>query len=105
GFSPLLEDATKENLEQMGKLVDGQLPPTADNLAGIRTGSLEVTRGVIQALRDDRDKAALVQRLAGERALADTEETALTMRRMLPTGQSEPHAAGQTEAIGEGDLR
>ncbi|AUX71589.1 integrating conjugative element protein [Erwinia amylovora] len=105
GFSPLLEDATKENLEQLGKLVNGQLPPTADNLAGIRTGSLVVTRGVIQALRDDQDKAALVQRLAGELAMADTVETALTMRRMLTTGQSEPNAAGQTEAIAEGDRR
>ncbi|WP_226019895.1 integrating conjugative element protein [Serratia symbiotica] len=105
GFSPVLEGATKTNLEQLGKLVDGQLPPTADNLAALKTGSLVVTRGVIHSLHDDPDKAALVQRLASELAMADTVETALTMRRMLTTGESEPNAAEQSEAIAEGDRR
>lgn len=105
GFSPVLEDATKTNLEQLDKLVGGQLQPTAENLAALKSGSLVVTRGVIQSLRDDPDKAALVQRLAGELAMADTVETALTMRRMLTTGESEPNAAEQPEAIAEGDRR
>lgn len=105
GFSPVLEDATKTNLEQLGKLVNGQLQPTTDNLATLKTGSLVVTRGVIQALRDDPDRAALVQRLAGELAMSDTVEAALTMRRMLTTGESEPNAAEQPEAIAEGDRR
>lgn len=60
---------------------------------------------MIQALRDDPDRAALVQRLAGELAMADTVEAALTMRRMLTTGESEPNAAEQPEAIAEGDRR
>lgn len=105
GFSPVLEDATKTNLKQLSKLVNGQLQPTADNLAALKTGSLVVTRGVIQALRDDPDRAALVQRLAGELAMSDTVEAALTMRRMLTTGESEPNAAEQPEAIAEGDRR
>lgn len=105
GFSPVLEDATKTNLEQLSKLVNGQLQPTADNLAALKTGSLVVTRGVIQALRDDPDRVALVQRLAGELAMSDTVEAALTMRRMLTTGESEPNAAEQPEAIAEGDRR
>lgn len=105
GFSPVLEDATKTNLEQLSKLVNGQLQPTTDNLAALKTGSLVVTRGVIQALRDDPDRAALVQRLAGELAMSDTVEAALTMRRMLTTGESEPNAAEQPEAIAEGDRR
>lgn len=105
GFSPVLEDATKANLEQLVKLVGGELQPTADNLAALKTGSLVVTRGVIQSLRDDPDKVALVQRLASELAMADTVETALTMRRMLATGESEPNAAEQPEALAEGDRR
>lgn len=105
GFSPVLEDATKTNLEQLSKLVNGQLQPTTDNLAALKTGSLVVTRGVIQALRDDPDRVALVQRLAGELAMSDTVEAALTMRRMLTTGESEPNAAEQPEAIAEGDRR
>lgn len=105
GFSPILEDATKENLEQLSKLVGGSQAPTADNLAKLKTGSLVVTRGVIQSLKDDPDNAALVQRLAGELAMSDTVEQALTMRRMLTTGQSEPNAADQAEALAEGDRR
>ncbi len=105
GFSPLLEDATKENLEQLTKLVGGKEAPTGDNLAKLKTGSLVVTRGVIQSLKDDPDNVALVQRLASELAMSDTVELALTMRRMLTTGQSEPNAADQPEALAEGDRR
>lgn len=105
GFSPVLEEATKENLEQLSKLASGQLPPTAENLAKLKAGNLPVTRGVIQALRDDPDRNALVQRLASELAMADTVEMALGMRRMLVTGQSEPNAAQQPLALEEGDRR
>ncbi|HEY3592206.1 MAG TPA: integrating conjugative element protein [Buttiauxella sp.] len=105
GFSPILEDTTKENLEQLTKLVGGAEAPTTDNLARLKTGSLVVTRSVIQSLKDDPDSGALVQRLAGELAMADTVEQALTMRRMLTTGQSEPNAADQPEALAEGDRR
>ncbi|APG19839.1 conjugal transfer protein [Kosakonia radicincitans] len=105
GFSPILDDATQSNLELLSKLVGGQLQPTTDNLSQLKTGSLVVTRGVIQALRDDPDRTALVQRLAGELAMSDTVEAALTMRRMLTTGESEPNAAEQPEALAEGDRR
>lgn len=37
--------------------------------------------------------------------MSDTVEQALTMRRMLTTGQSEPNAADQPEALAEGDRR
>ncbi|HEY2454494.1 MAG TPA: integrating conjugative element protein [Scandinavium sp.] len=105
GFSPILDDAAQDNLQQLTKLVNGQLPPTGENLSALKTGSLVVTRNVILALRDDPDKAALVQHLAGELAMADTVEMALTMRRILTTGESEPNAAEQPEAIAEGDRR
>ncbi|MDR3430755.1 MAG: integrating conjugative element protein [Rouxiella aceris] len=105
GFSPILEDATKVNLDELTKLVGGSEVPTGDNLAKLKTGSLIVTRGVIQSLKDDPDNSALVQRLAGELAMADTVENALTMRRMITTGQSEPNAADQPEALAEGDRR
>lgn len=72
------------------------------NLAKLKTGSLTVTKGVIQALQRDPDKAALTGRLAGELAMAETVETALLMRRMLITGMSEPNAAAQSEALAEG---
>ncbi|MGL4858495.1 MAG: integrating conjugative element protein [Enterobacteriaceae bacterium] len=105
GFSPMLDTTTQENLDTLVKLVNGKLPPNAANLAKLKTGDLTVTRGVIQALKDDPDNGALVQRLAGELAMAETITTALAMRRMLVVGQSEPNAAEQRLAIEESDRR
>ena len=64
-----------------------------------------MTAGVIRALQRDPDNAALIARLAGELAMADTIETALIMRRMIITGMSEPNAASQKVAMEEGDRR
>ncbi|MER5130475.1 integrating conjugative element protein [Serratia marcescens] len=105
GFAPLLEDATRANREQLTRLVNGNEPPTATNLAKLKTGSLGVTAGVIRALRRDPDNAALIGRLASELAMSDTIETAFIMRRMVTTGMSEPHAAAQKMAVAEGDRR
>lgn len=105
GFAPLLEETTKENAEQLMKLVSGTEKPTFANLAKLKTGSLPVTAGVINSLRRDPDRAALTARLAGELAMADTVETALIMRRMLITGMSEPYAAQQTAAMAAGEKR
>ncbi len=41
----------------------------------------------------------------GELAMSDTIETGLAMRRMLTTGQSEPNAADQPQAMAEADRR
>lgn len=105
GFAPILEETTKENTEQLVKLVNGTEQPNAANLAKLKTGSLPITAGVIRALQRDPDNAALTARLAGELAMADTVETALIMRRMIVTGMSEPNAAAQNAAIEEGDRR
>lgn len=105
GFSPMLEETTKENLEQLTRLVDGSEQPTKENLAKLKAGSLVVTRGVILALKDDPDHSALLQRLAGELAMSEAVETALIMRRMITTGQSEPNAANQPDALAAGDRR
>ncbi|MCC8368254.1 integrating conjugative element protein [Xenorhabdus sp. PB61.4] len=105
GFAPMLEAHTQTNTEQLVKLVSGTEKPTVTNLAKLKTGSLTVTQGVIQALQRDPDRAALTGRLAGELAMAETVETALLMRRMLITGMSEPNAAAQSEALAEGERR
>ncbi|SIP72486.1 putative exported protein [Xenorhabdus innexi] len=105
GFAPMLEAHTKTNIEQLVKLVSGTAKPTQASLTQLKTGSLTVTQGVIQALQRDPDRAALTARLAGELAMAETTETALLMRRMLMTGMSEPNAAAQSEALAEGERR
>ncbi|ECA1950188.1 integrating conjugative element protein [Salmonella enterica subsp. enterica serovar Virchow] len=105
GFGPMLDESTRTNLGALNKLVNSQGSPSAEELGKLKTGGLPVTRGVIEALRDDGDKSALVQRLASELAMADTIETALAMRRILTAGESEPNAAAQKQAIDEGDRR
>lgn len=87
------------------KLVNGTEKPTGENLGKLKTGSLGMTAGVINALQRDPDNAALTARLAGELAMADTVETALLMRQMLITGLSEPNVAAQPKALEEGDHR
>lgn len=103
GFTPMLEQTAQDNLETLAQLVNGQLKVTPDNLAKLKTGDLKVTRGVIEALKDDQDNAAIVQRLAGELAMADTVSTALSLRRMLVAGQAEPNAAELPDVIAASD--
>ncbi|MBD2822869.1 integrating conjugative element protein, partial [Xenorhabdus sp. 42] len=51
GFAPMLEAHTKTNTEQLVKLVSGTEKSTRANLTKLKTGSLAVTQGVIQALQ------------------------------------------------------
>ena len=101
----MLEEATKNNTEQLVKLVNGAVKPTATELAKLKTGGLPVTANVIKALQRDPDNTALTVRLASELAMSDTVETALLMRRMLTTGMSEPNAQDQPIALEDGVRR
>ncbi|MFH4238285.1 hypothetical protein WAJ08_21460, partial [Acinetobacter baumannii] len=75
----MLEEATKNNTEQLVKLVNGAVKPTANELAKLKTGGLPVTANVIKALQRDPNNTALTVRLASELAMSDTVETALLM--------------------------
>ncbi len=100
GFTPMLDETTQKNYEVLVELVNGSLPVNAANLAKLKTGDLTVTRGVVQALKDDPDNTALVQRLASELAMADTVATAFGMRRMpdrRAVGTSRCGAAGSAD--------
>lgn len=101
----MLEEATKVNTEQLVKLVNGTVKPSATELAKLKTGGLSLTANVIKALQRDPDNTALTARLASELAMSDTVETALLMRRMLVTGMAEPNAASQDAALEEGARR
>ncbi|MDR8253003.1 integrating conjugative element protein, partial [Acinetobacter baumannii] len=72
--------------------------PGFDNLAKASGGSMQLTRGVVEALRDDPDAAVLTERLAGELALARVTEQALLARRTLLAGMREPNIANVKEA-------
>jgi integrating conjugative element protein (TIGR03755 family) len=98
GLTPLIEEEQEKIAEVLGELVNGSLPPTSENLAKASGGQLQLTRGVVVALRDDPDAAVLGERLTGEMALARVMEQTLTARRTLLAGMREPNIAGEKEA-------
>ncbi len=55
--------------------------------------ALPVTRGVIEALRDEPDRDVLSERLASDVALSRVVEQALLLQRLLLTGLKEPNVA------------
>jgi integrating conjugative element protein (TIGR03755 family) len=81
---------------ELGLLVSSPTPPSADELAEVSGGtSMQLTRPVIEALREEDEnlQPQLIDRLAGEMALARTMERALMARRALLAGMDEPNVA------------
>ncbi|ECU9385541.1 integrating conjugative element protein, partial [Salmonella enterica subsp. enterica serovar Newport] len=98
GLSPLIEEEQEKIAQALTGLVNGTVKPTPENLASASGGQLMLTRGVVEALRDDPDVAILAQRLSGEMALARVLEQALMARRTLLAGMREPNVAAEKEA-------
>lgn len=98
GLSPLIAEEQEKIAEVLTELVNGSLKPTNENLAKASGGSLQLTRGVVEALRDEPDASLLQQRLSGEMALARVMEQALMARRTLLAGAREPYIAAEKEA-------
>lgn len=98
GLSPLIAEEQEKITEVLTELVSGSIKPTYENLSKASGGSLQLTRGVVEALRDEPDVAVLVQRLSGEMALARVMEQALMARRTLLAGAREPNIAAEKEA-------
>ncbi|EDQ7230627.1 integrating conjugative element protein [Salmonella enterica subsp. enterica] len=98
GLSPLIAEEQEKIMEVLTELVSGSIKPTYENLSKASGGSLQLTRGVVEALRDEPDAAVLVQRLSGEMALARVMEQALMARRTLLAGAREPNIAAEKEA-------
>lgn len=93
GLTPLIQEAYDQKLQALRDLVTGAKPTTPENLAAAGSASLPVTRGVIEALRDEPDQDVLGRRLASEVALASVLEKALLLQRTLLTGKKEPNVA------------
>ncbi|WP_411172003.1 integrating conjugative element protein [Klebsiella pneumoniae] len=98
GLSPLIAEEQEKIIEVLTALVNGSLKPSNENLANASGGSLQLTRGVVEALRDEPDAPVLIQRLSGEMALARVMEQALMPRRTLLAGMREPNIAAEKEA-------
>lgn len=93
GLTPLIQEEYEKKLEALQALVKGHADPTPEQLAEAGSQSLPITRGVVEALRDETDGSLLTQRLASEVALASVLEKALLLQRTLLTGRKEPNVA------------
>lgn len=98
GLTPLIQETYHEHLQALQGLVDGSQPITADSLASASSPLLMISRGVIEALRDDPDQITLARRMASETALSDVIGKALLLQRTLLAGQHEPHIESATPA-------
>ena len=87
GLTPLIQEEYDAKLQTLQELISGARNTTFENLAEAGSVSLPITRGVIEALRDEPDQHVLAQRLASEL------EKALLLQRTLLTGRKEPNVA------------
>lgn len=93
GLTPEIQREHELKLETLQKLINRSIPTTVENLREAGSQSLPVTRGVIEALRDEPDRDLLTQRLASEIALSAVLEKALLLQRTLLIGRKEPNVA------------
>lgn len=100
GLTPLIQEEYDAKLQVLQELVTGARNTTFENLHDAGSASLPITRGVIEALRDEPDQDILARRLASEVALASVLEKALLLQRTLLTGKKEPNVAANQMAVG-----
>jgi integrating conjugative element protein (TIGR03755 family) len=98
GLMPLIQQAFDDKLQALRELVQGETT-TAERLEAAGSRYLPVTRGVIEALRDEPDREVLTERLASEAALANVLEKALLLQRTLLAGRKEPNVAANDLAV------
>lgn len=102
GLTPLIQEEYDTKLLALQSLLNGSKPMNTANLDAASSNSLPVTRGVIEALRDEPDQDVLGKRLASEVALSSVLEKALLLQRTLMTGKKEPNVAANqlaTQAV------
>jgi integrating conjugative element protein (TIGR03755 family) len=99
GLTPLIQEEYEAKLQALQELVTGARPTTVENLEAAGSHSLPITRGVIEALRDEPDQDVLGKRLASEAALSSVLEKALLLQRTLLTGRKEPNVAANELAV------
>jgi integrating conjugative element protein (TIGR03755 family) len=99
GLTPLIQEEYETKLEALQELISGTRNTTFENLRAAGSASLPITRGVIEALRDEPDQDLLARRLASEVALSSVLEKALLLQRTLLTGKKEPNVAANQLAV------
>ncbi len=99
GLRPMIQEEYETKLQVLQELVTGARLTTLANLDAAGSSSLPITRGVIEALRDEPDQDVLGRRLASEAALSSVLEKALLLQRTLLTGKKEPNVAANELAV------
>lgn len=99
GLTPLIQEEYETKLDALQELISGARTTSFQNLREAGSTSLPITRGVIEALRDEPDQDLLARRLASEVALSSVLEKALLLQRTLLTGKKEPNVAANQLAI------
>ncbi|WP_330534942.1 integrating conjugative element protein [Pseudomonas aeruginosa] len=99
GLTPLIQEEYEAKLQALQDLVSKAKNTTPENLREAGSSSLPITRGVIEALRDEPDQDVLGRRLASEAALSSVLEKALLLQRTLLTGKKEPNVAANELAV------
>jgi integrating conjugative element protein (TIGR03755 family) len=99
GLTPLVQQTYQTKIRAIDALLTGTTLLTTQNLEAAGSDAVPITRGVIEALRDDSDETLLTQRLASEVALSSVLEQALTLQRVLLTGAEEPNVAANKLAV------
>lgn len=93
GLTPLIQEEFDARWGSLQQLIDGTMPLTFENLQGASSSSMPITRGVVEALRDEPDQELLARRLASEVSYSSVVEKALLLQRTLLTGRKEPNVA------------
>lgn len=108
GLTPLIQEEYEQKLGVLQELVAGSRPTGSEDLQAAGSPSLPITRGVIEALRDEPDQDILARRLISEVSLASVLEKALLLQRTLLTGRGEPNVAAnelaQTAILRQSDI-
>lgn len=99
GLTPVIQETYETKLQALRDLLTGAKPPTTANLDAAGSEALPITRGVVEALRDEPDQDVLGKRLASEAALSSVLEQALLLQRTLLAGKKEPNVAANELAV------
>jgi len=99
GLTPLIQETYETKLQALQDLLTGSKAMSVENLQAASSNSLPITRGVVSALKDERDQDLLARRLASEIALSDVLEKALALQRTMMAGSKEPNVAANDLAV------
>ncbi|MEH8189914.1 integrating conjugative element protein [Gallibacterium anatis] len=97
GLSPVIEEEHIKVLKDLQDVLNTP-EPTAEQLQAVSSPMIPVTRGLIEALKEDPEAKVLAHRLASEVALSKVLNKALLARRAILAGMREPNVAVNDKA-------